>query len=162
MANRHKRLYQLNICILEDYIINHVYVTCFNVWFIFLKVLSNNQPNCIQTCWDNYLGIQWGERMRWAWHVARMGKGRGVYRALVSKREGKRPLRRPRSRWEDNIKMDLQEVGYGGMDRIEVAQDRDRWHLWMRWWNFGFHKRGGISWLAANRLAFQEGLCSMK
>jgi len=56
-----------------------------------------------------------------------MGKSRGVYRVLVGKLEGKRPLRRPRCRWEDNIKMDLQEVGCGGMDWIELAQDRDRW-----------------------------------
>ena len=56
-----------------------------------------------------------------------MGEWRGVYRVLMGKPEGKRPLRRPRRRWEDNIKMDLQEVGCGGMDWIELAQDRDRW-----------------------------------
>jgi len=66
-------------------------------------------------------------RMRWAGHVARMGEGRGVYRVLVGKPEGKRPLGRPRRRWEDNIKMDLKEVGCGGMDWIELDQDRDRW-----------------------------------
>jgi len=59
--------------------------------------------------------------MRWAGHVSRMGERRGVYRILVGKPKGKRPLRRPRCRWEDNIKMDLQEVGCGGMD-----QDKDR------------------------------------
>jgi len=52
---------------------------------------------------------------------------RGVYRVLVGKPEGKRPLGRPRHRWEENIKMDIQEVGCGGMDWIEKAQDRDRW-----------------------------------
>ena len=56
-----------------------------------------------------------------------MAERRGVYRVLVGKAEGKRPLGRPRRRWEDNIKMDLQEVGCGGMDWIELAQDRDRW-----------------------------------
>jgi hypothetical protein len=56
-----------------------------------------------------------------------MWERRGVYRVLVRKPEGKRPLRRPRRRWEDNIKMDLQEVGFGGMDWTELAQDRDRW-----------------------------------
>ena len=66
-------------------------------------------------------------RMRWAGHVARMGEGRGVYRVLVGKPEGKRPLGRPRRRWEDNIKMDPQEVWCGGMDWIKLAQDRDRW-----------------------------------
>jgi hypothetical protein len=56
-----------------------------------------------------------------------MGVGRGVYRVLVGKPEGKRPLGRPRRRWEDNIKMDLQEVGWGCEDWIGLAQDRDRW-----------------------------------
>jgi hypothetical protein len=56
-----------------------------------------------------------------------MGERRGVYRVLVGKPEGKRPLGRHMRRWEDNIKMDLQEVGCGGMDWIELAQDRDRW-----------------------------------
>ena len=58
--------------------------------------------------------------------MARMGEGRGVYRFLVGKPEGKRPLGRPKRRWEDNIKMDLQEVGEGCEDWIELAQDRDR------------------------------------
>jgi hypothetical protein len=58
-----------------------------------------------------------------------MGEGRGVYMVLVGKPEGKRSLGRPRRRWEDNIKIDLQEVGYGGMDWIELAQDRDRWRV---------------------------------
>jgi 3-oxoacyl-ACP reductase-like protein len=56
-----------------------------------------------------------------------MGQGRGVYRVLVGKPEEMRPLGRPRRRWEDNIKMDFQEVGCGGMDWIGLAQDRDRW-----------------------------------
>ena len=65
-------------------------------------------------------------RMRWAWHVARMGEDRGVHRVLVGKPEGKRPLGRPRRRWEDNIKMDLQDVGGGRGDWMELAQDRDK------------------------------------
>jgi hypothetical protein len=56
-----------------------------------------------------------------------MGEKRGVYRVLVGKPEGKRPIGRPRRRWEDNNKMDLQEVGCRGMDWIELAKDRDRW-----------------------------------
>ena len=63
--------------------------------------------------------------MRWAGHVARMGEDRGVQRVLVGKPEGKRPLRRPSRRWEDNIEMDLQEVGEGRGDWMELAQDRD-------------------------------------
>jgi hypothetical protein len=66
-------------------------------------------------------------RMRWAGHVARMGKDRGVHRVLVGKLEGKRSWRRPRRTWEDNIKMDFQKVGGGRGDWMELAQDRDRW-----------------------------------
>ena len=66
-------------------------------------------------------------RMRKAGHVARMGEGKGVYRVLVGKPEGKKPLGRPRCRWENNSKMDLQEVGCGVMDWIELAQSRHRW-----------------------------------
>ena len=66
-------------------------------------------------------------RMRWAGHVARMGEGKVVHRVLVGKPEGKRPLGRSRRRWEDNSKMDLQEVGGGCGDWMELAQDRDRW-----------------------------------
>jgi hypothetical protein len=66
-------------------------------------------------------------RMRWAGHVAHMGEDRGVHRVLVGKPEGKGPLGRPRRRWEDNVKLDLQEVGWGCGDWMELAQDRDRW-----------------------------------
>jgi len=67
------------------------------------------------------------KRMRWAGHMARMGEERGVYRVLVGKLEGRRPLGRPRRRWVDNIRMDLQEVRCGYMDWIGLAQDRDKW-----------------------------------
>ena len=66
-------------------------------------------------------------RMRWAGHVAHMGEERGAYRVLVRKPVGKRPLGRPRRRWVDNIRMDLQEVGCGYVDWIGLALDRDRW-----------------------------------
>jgi len=72
-------------------------------------------------CSPNIVRVIKSRRMRWAAHVARMGEGRGMYRALVGKQEGKKPLGRPRHRWEDNIKMDLQEVGCGGMDWIELS-----------------------------------------
>jgi hypothetical protein len=82
-------------------------------------------------------------RMRWAGHVARMGEDRGVHRVLVGKPEAKRPLGRPRRRWEDNIKMDLQEDRGGRGDWMELAQDGNRWRAFvgtMR--DFGFHKCG--------------------
>jgi len=66
-------------------------------------------------------------RMRWAGHVARTGEEREVYRVLVGKPAGRKPLGRPRCRWVDNIRTDLQEVGWGYMDWIGLAQDRDRW-----------------------------------
>jgi hypothetical protein len=66
-------------------------------------------------------------QMRWVGHVARMGEERKVYKVLVGKSEGKRPLGRPRHRWEDGIRMDLREIGLGGVDWIRLAQDRDRW-----------------------------------
>jgi hypothetical protein len=65
--------------------------------------------------------------MRWAGHVARMGEKRNVYRLLVGKPEGKRPLERPRRRWTDNIKMDLSEITLGVVEWISLAQDRYRW-----------------------------------
>jgi hypothetical protein len=66
-------------------------------------------------------------RMRGAGHVARMGEVRGTYNTLVGRPEGRRPLGRPRRRWEDNIKTDLREIGFGDVDWIHLAQDRDRW-----------------------------------
>jgi hypothetical protein len=66
-------------------------------------------------------------RIRWAGHVARMGEGRGVYRVLVGRPEGKRPLGRPRRRWENNIKMDLREIGIDGVNWIQLTQDRVQW-----------------------------------
>jgi len=65
--------------------------------------------------------------MVWAGYVARIGERRGVYRVLVGKHEGKRPLGRPRRRWQDNTKMDLQEVGLEGVDWTDLAQNRYRW-----------------------------------
>ncbi|KAJ4430807.1 hypothetical protein ANN_19398 [Periplaneta americana] len=71
-------------------------------------------------------------RLRWAGHVARMGESRNAYRVLVVRPEGKRPLGRPRRRWEDNIKMDLREVGYDGRHWINLSQDRDQWRAYVR------------------------------
>ena len=75
----------------------------------------------------NIVRVIKSRRMRWAGHVARMGEEGGVYRVLLGKPEGKRPLERRRRRWVDNIRTDLQEVESGYMDWIGLAQDRDRW-----------------------------------
>jgi hypothetical protein len=69
---------------------------------------------------------------RWVGHVACMGEGKGVYRGLVGRPEGKRPLGRPRRRWEDNIKMNLREIGIDGANWIRLAQDRVRWRAFVR------------------------------
>jgi hypothetical protein len=90
------------------------------------RKFHNKELNDLYSSPDVLRVIKW-RRMRWAGHVARIGEERGVYRVLVGKPEGKRPLGRPRHRWEDNIRMDLQERGCGGMDWIGLAQDRDRW-----------------------------------
>jgi len=75
----------------------------------------------------NIVRVIKSRRMRWAGHVARMGEERVVYSVLMGKPEGRRPLLRPRPRWVDNIRMDLQEVGCGYMDWIGLAQDRGKW-----------------------------------
>ena len=75
----------------------------------------------------NIVRVMKWRRMGWVGHVARMGEERGAYRVLVGKPEGKRPVGRPRRRWVDNNRMDLQEVGCGYVDWIGLAQDRDRW-----------------------------------
>jgi len=91
-----------------------------------MKYHHNEELNDLYSIHNIVLVIK-SRRMRWAGHVARVGERRGVYRVLVGKRESKRPLGRPRHRWEDNIKMDLQAVVCGGMDWIELAEDRDSW-----------------------------------
>ena len=87
--------------------------------------LHNEELNDLY-CSPNIVREIKSRRMRWAGHVARMGEERGAYRVLVGKPEGKIPLGRPRRRWVDNIRMDLQEVGGGYVDWIGLAQDRDR------------------------------------
>jgi len=90
------------------------------------RKLHNEKLNGLYPA-PNIVWVIKSRRMRWAGHVARMGKRRGVYRVLVGKLEGKRPLGRSRRRWEDSIKMDLQEVGCEDMDWIQLPRDRDRW-----------------------------------
>ena len=88
--------------------------------------LHNEKLNHLYSS-HNIVWVIKSRRLRWAGHAAHMGERRGVYRVLVGKPEGKIPIGRPRHRREDNIKKYLQEVGYGGMDWIDVALDRDRW-----------------------------------
>ena len=93
--------------------------TTFLLYYSSSKNVLYSSPNVVR--------VIKSRRIRWAGHVDRMGEEREVYRILVGKPEGKRPLGRPRRRWVDNIRMDLQEMGYGYMDWIGLTQDRDRW-----------------------------------
>ena len=88
--------------------------------------LHNEELNDLYSS-PNIVRVIKSRRMRWAGHVARMGEERVVYRVLLGKPEGRRPLGRPRRRWVDNIRMDLQKMGCGYMDWIGLAQDRDGW-----------------------------------
>jgi len=90
------------------------------------RKLHNEELNDLYSS-PNIVWVIKMRRMRWAGHVAHMGKEMGMYRVLVGKPEGKRPLGRPRRRWVDNIRMDLQEVGCRYMGWIGLAQDRDSW-----------------------------------
>ena len=88
--------------------------------------LHNEELNDLYST-PNIVRMIKSRRMRWAGHVVRMDEERGVCRVLLGKQEGRRPLGRPRRRWVDNIRMDLQEVGCGYVDWIGLSQDRDRW-----------------------------------
>jgi hypothetical protein len=92
------------------------------------RKLSNEELNDLYSLPNIFRVIKW-RIMRWADHVARMGQSRGLYRVLVRKLEGKKPLGRPRPRCEDNIEMHLQELRCGGRDWIEMAQNRERWRV---------------------------------
>jgi hypothetical protein len=90
------------------------------------RKLHNEELNDLYSL-SNIVRVVKSRRIRWAWYVARMGEEKCVHRVLVGKPEGKRTLGRPRRRCEDNIKLDVQEVGGGGRDWVELARDRDRW-----------------------------------
>jgi hypothetical protein len=113
----------------------------------------------------NIIRIIKSTKMRWAGHVVRMGQKRNACRVLVGKPKRKRPLGRPRHRWEDNIKMDVRETGWGGMHWIHVAQDRDQWRALVNtvmnfrvqqnsgkflssWWTRGFSWRKQLHWVS--------------
>jgi hypothetical protein len=90
------------------------------------RKLHNEELNDLYSS-SNIVQVIKSRRMRWTGHVACMGESRGVYGVLVGKHEGKRPLRRPRHRWGDNIKVDLQEVKCEGKDWNDVAKDSNKW-----------------------------------
>jgi hypothetical protein len=94
------------------------------------KKLRNDELHDLYSS-PNIFRVIKSRRMRWARHVARMGEGRDAYRVLVGKPEGKRPLGRPRRRWEDNINMDLGEIGIDGANWIRLAQDRVHWRAFV-------------------------------
>jgi len=92
--------------------------------------LHNEELNDLYSS-PNIVRVTKSRRMRWAGHVARMDEENGMYRVLVGKPVGRRPVGRPRRRWVNIIRMDLQEVGCGYMDWIGLAQDRDRWRTFV-------------------------------
>jgi hypothetical protein len=94
-----------------------------------MEITYNDVLHCLYSS-PNIVKVIKSRRMRWAGHVACLGKGRSVYRVLVGSPKGRRPLGRPRHRWEDNIKVDLRDIGIDGENRIQLAQDR------VQWWAF--------------------------
>jgi hypothetical protein len=106
------------------YILRKMSHVCYGSFNTILK-LHNEELHNLYSSPDIIRQVK-SRRMRWAGHVARMGEERNMYKVLVGKPEGKRPLGRPRRRWEDGMRMDLREIGLGGVDWIRLSQDRDR------------------------------------
>ena len=122
-----KQLYKIPVHIMfENRVLRRIFRTRRDEVTGEWRRLHNEELNDLYSS-PNIVRVIKSRRMRWAGHVARMGEVREVYRVLVGKPEGRRPLGRPRRRWVDNIRMDLQEVGCLYMDWIGLAQDRDRW-----------------------------------
>jgi hypothetical protein len=92
--------------------------------------LHNDELHSLHSS-PNIVRVIKSRRMKWAGHVALMGEGRGAYRVLVGRTEGKRPLGRPKRRWEDNIKLDVREIGIDGANWIRVAQDTVQWRAFV-------------------------------
>jgi hypothetical protein len=114
------------IRVFENMVLSRIFGTRRNEVMGECRRLHNEELNDLYTS-PNIVRVIKSRRMKWVGHVARKGEERGMYRFLVGKPEGRRPLGRPRGRWMDNIRMDLQEVGCGYMDWIGLVQDRDRW-----------------------------------
>jgi hypothetical protein len=94
------------------------------------RKLHNDELHSLYSS-PNFIRVIKSRKLRWARHVARMGEGRAVYRILVGKPEGKKPLGRRRRRWEDNIKMDLSGIRIDGANWIQLAQDRVQWRAFV-------------------------------
>jgi hypothetical protein len=112
--------------VLENRVLRRIFVLKRDEVIRDRKELHNEELHNLY-CSPNIIRMVKSRRMRWAGHVARMGEKRSAYRISVGKPEGKRPLGRPKCRWEDSIKMDLREIGWGGMDWIDLAEDMDQW-----------------------------------
>jgi len=126
------------------------------------RTLHNEELNDLYSS-PNIARVIKSRKMRWFGHVARMSEERGVYRVLLGKPEGRRPLRRPRRRWVDKIRMDLQELGCGYMGWIGLAQYRDRWRMLVSAvMNLRVLWNAGNFLTSSNQLASQEGLCTME
>jgi hypothetical protein len=102
------------------------YKTCHGIIVVLLISLHNEELHGLYSS-PSIIRVIKTRRMRWAGHVACMGDVRCAYNILVGRPEGRRPLGRPRRRWEGNIKMDVTEIGFGDVEWIHLAQDRDRW-----------------------------------
>jgi hypothetical protein len=112
--------------VFENRVLRKVFGPKRDVMTVEWRKLHNEELNDVYSL-PNTMWVVKSRRMRWAGHVARMGEDRSVHRVLVGKPEGNRPMGRPRHRWEDNIKIDLQDIGGGRGDWMELAQDRVRW-----------------------------------
>jgi hypothetical protein len=106
------------------------------------RKLHNDELHSLYSS-PNIVKVISSRRLRWAGHVARMGEGRGVYRILVGRLECKRPLGRPRRSWENNIKMDVSEIGIDGANWIRLAQDRVHWRAFFE---HGNESSGSLRW----------------
>ena len=124
------------------------------------RKLHNEELNDLYSL-PNIVRVVTSRRMRWAGHVTRMGEDRGVHRVLVGNPEEKRPLGRPRRRWEDNIKMDLQEVAGSRGNWMELAQDRDGWRT-LEELSGSINAGNFLTSCKVYWLASQEGLCPME
>jgi hypothetical protein len=122
------------------------------------RKLHNDELHSLYSS-PNIVRVIKSRRMRWAGHVAHMGDRRGVYRVLVGRPKGKRPLGRHRHRWEDNIEMDLREIGINGANWIQLAQDRIQWRACVNTvMNLWVHKKAGYFLTSRVMISFSNNI----